>query len=180
MSPRKTLRRPRAVCPTRPDPARRRNSSRWCDSIQRKLREGGLNSMPGTCGTNVSVPPRGTSCEASCGSGRDRPYGQPPGQIRTCGTTASGSHLGLWRRGGRSHFTHARRQQRHADPALCPGRGPTPPVPLGRSPSLHGLRRPPAFVRPLPRYYEIVRLPNLVHPGPTACGLPQAIHPRNG
>src|SRR5262249_50808305 len=29
----------------------------------------------------------------SSGSGRDRPCGRPPGQIRTCGATASGSHL---------------------------------------------------------------------------------------
>jgi hypothetical protein len=87
---------------------------------------------------------------------------------------------GCWRRGSRNCFTHARRQERHADPALCPGRGPTPPVPLGRSPSLHELRRPPALVRPLPRYYDIVRLPNPVRPGRTACGLLQAIHPEGG
>ena len=30
----------------------------------------------------------------SCGRGRDGPYGPPPAQIRTCGTTAYGSYLG--------------------------------------------------------------------------------------
>ena len=33
--------------------------------------------------------------------GRDRPCGRPPGQIPTCGTTASGSCLGSWRRSAR-------------------------------------------------------------------------------
>ena len=31
------------------------------------------------------------------GRGRERPYGRPPAQIRTCGVTAYGSYLGLWR-----------------------------------------------------------------------------------
>ena len=77
--------------------------------------------------------------------------GGPPHRSVRAALPHTAPTSGCWRRGGRSHFTHARRQERHADPALCPGRGPTPLVPLGRSPSLHGLRRPPAFVRPLPR-----------------------------
>ena len=30
----------------------------------------------------------------TCGRGRDRPYGRPPAQIRTCGITAYGSYFG--------------------------------------------------------------------------------------
>jgi hypothetical protein len=43
--------------------------------------------------------------------------------------------------------------------ALCPGRGRLTAVPLGRGPFLHSLRQGRApFVRPLLRYYSLVRL----------------------
>lgn len=52
----------------------------------------------------------------------------------------------------------------HADPALSPGRVLLAQIPLGQTPSLHLLRhRYAGFVRRLPRYYESVRLPVLVH-----------------
>ena len=46
-------------------------------------------------------------------------------------------------------------------------------VPLGRSASLHRLRRPAlGVVRPLHRYYRAVRLPTIVHHGITALAFP--------
>jgi len=64
---------------------------------------------------------------------------------------------------------------RHADPALCPGRGVLSRVPLGRPPSLHRLRiRSLGCVRRLPCYYGGVRLLRIVHhrlrPKPSRCG----------
>ncbi len=55
----------------------------------------------------------------------------------------------------------------YAFPARCPGRSRLTGVPLGRTPSLHKLRRPLVFVRSLHRYYGSVRLPNTVHTGIT-------------
>src|ERR1700693_2994313 len=53
---------------------------------------------------------------------------------------------------------------RRGIPAQCPGRGRLAAVPLGRGPSLHGLRRGQAlFVRPLLRYYDPVRILIRVH-----------------
>ena len=46
-----------------------------------------------------------------------------------------------------------------------------PGDPLGRSPSLQGLRRRLGFARPLRRYYETVRLPGDVHVRRAALGL---------
>ena len=54
--------------------------------------------------------------------------------------------------------------------AQCPGRGRLTAVPLGRGPSLHGLRRGNALiVRPLHRYYSLVRLLIRVHAHRSAC-----------
>src|SRR6516225_3132014 len=55
-------------------------------------------------------------------------------------------------------------------------------VSLGRSPSLDGLRngRLARLVRPLRRYYEIVRLPSDVHTGRGACGLLRSSHAATG
>ena len=55
----------------------------------------------------------------------------------------------------------------YAFPARCPGRSRLTGVPLGRTPSLHKLRRLLVFVRSLHRYYGSVRLPNTVHTGIT-------------
>src|SRR5262249_22933743 len=58
-------------------------------------------------------------------------------------------------------------------PALRPGRGPRQRAPLGRSPSLHLLRRcrGHTLVQRLLRYYAIVRLPRGVHAGSTVVDL---------
>jgi hypothetical protein len=58
-------------------------------------------------------------------------------------------------------------------PALRPGRGPRQRAPLGRSPSLHHLRRCRGHTlgRRLLRYYAIVRLPRGVHAGRTVVDL---------
>ena len=58
-------------------------------------------------------------------------------------------------------------------PALRPERGPRQRAPLGRSPSLHHLRRchGRTLVRRLLRYYAIVRLPRGVHAGSTVVDL---------
>jgi hypothetical protein len=51
-------------------------------------------------------------------------------------------------------------------------------VPLGRSASLHHLRRPAlGVVRQLLRYYQTVRLLTIVHHGITALGLPRTTRP---
>ena len=61
-----------------------------------------------------------------------------------------------------------------ASPALGPGRGRLPDVLLGRSPSLHALRRCLlTLVRALRRYYSTVRPPIDVHVGRPAQGLLQ-------
>ena len=59
---------------------------------------------------------------------------------------------------------HSRQSRRHGDPALSPDRGSLTAVPLGRGPSLHGLRRERTpVVRPLQRYYYLVLLLARVH-----------------
>src|SRR5215475_10754236 len=59
---------------------------------------------------------------------------------------------------------HGDKSVRRGIPAQCPGRGRPTAVPLGRGPSLHGLRRGNALVvRPLHRYYSLVRLLIRVH-----------------
>jgi hypothetical protein len=51
-------------------------------------------------------------------------------------------------------------------------------VPLGRSASLHRLRRPAlGIVRQLHRYYQTVRLLTIVHHGTTANGVPRTTRP---
>ncbi len=62
------LSRPRAVSPSRLAAARRRNSARCTSSSQRKLCRGGLNSTPGTSGTKVISPARGSACRLSAAS----------------------------------------------------------------------------------------------------------------
>ena len=54
---------------------------------------------------------------------------------------------------------------RHARPSRSPGRGLPSRVSLGRTPSLHPLRRLIVFVRVLHRYYGSVRLPTIVPAG---------------
>src|SRR3974377_1289828 len=52
-------------------------------------------------------------------------------------------------------LAHGCQSVRRGIPAQCPDRGRLVAVPLGRGPSLHGLRRGRApFVRLLPRYYS--------------------------
>src|SRR6202040_1772116 len=59
---------------------------------------------------------------------------------------------------------HGDESVRRGVPAQCPGRGRLAAVPLGRGPSLHGLRRGQAlFVRPLLWYYDPVRILIRVH-----------------
>src|ERR1700680_2890748 len=59
---------------------------------------------------------------------------------------------------------HGDESVRRGIPAQCPSRGRLAAVPLGRGPSLHGLRRGQAlFVRPLLRYYDPVRILIRVH-----------------
>ena len=72
---------------------------------------------------------------------------------------------------GEPHTLALSRRSAHGDepvrrgvPAQCPGRGRLAAVPLGRGPSLHSLRRGQAlFVRPLPGYYDPVRILIRVH-----------------
>src|SRR6516165_9463371 len=64
---------------------------------------------------------------------------------------------------------HGVKPVRRGIPALCPGRGGLAAVPLGRGPSLHGLRRGRTlFVRLLHRSYSLVRLLIRVHVHRTA------------
>ena len=59
---------------------------------------------------------------------------------------------------------HGCQSVRRSFPAQCPGRGRLTAVPLGRGPSLHGLRRGRTlFVRLLHRSYSLVRLLIRVH-----------------
>src|SRR5580658_6650732 len=61
-------------------------------------------------------------------------------------------------------LAHGCQSVRRGIPALCPGRGRLTAVPLGRGPSLHGLRRGNTLlVRPLHQYYSLVRLLIRVH-----------------
>src|SRR5216683_5908335 len=61
-------------------------------------------------------------------------------------------------------LAHGDKPVRRGIPAQCPGRGRLTAVPLGRGPSLHGLRRGNALiVRPLHRYNSLVRLLIRVH-----------------
>ena len=106
--------------------------------------------------------------------------GGPPHRSVRAALPHTAPTSGQWRRGDRSRFTHAPPSKQHAYPALSPARGSETCVPFGRSPSLHGLRQPRVFVRPLPRYYEIVRLPSNVHPGRAAKGLLRAIRRYGG
>src|SRR6516225_120981 len=72
------------------------------------------------------------------------------------------------------YFTHTVQVAQLAGPALSPGRGRLPDVLLGRSPSLHALRRCLLTrVRALRRYYSTVRLPIVVQCGRPAQGLLQ-------
>src|SRR5215813_13807825 len=72
---------------------------------------------------------------------------------------------------GEPHTLTLSRRSAHSDkpvrrgvPAQCPGRGRLATIPLGRGPSLHGLRRGQAlFVRLLHRSYSLVRLLTRVH-----------------
>lgn len=69
-------------------------------------------------------------------------------------------------------LAHGNKPVRRGFPALCPGRGRLAAVPLGRGPSLHGLRKGRALiVRPLHRYYSLVRLliPVHAHRSAAAC-----------
>src|ERR1700730_2450630 len=71
-------------------------------------------------------------------------------------------------------FTHTVQVAQLANPTLGPGRGRLPDVLLGRSPSLHALRRCLlTLVRALRGYYSTVRLPIDVHVGRPAQGLLQ-------
>src|SRR6516162_5747688 len=73
-------------------------------------------------------------------------------------------------------FAHTAQAVRLAGPTLSPGRGRLPDVLLGRSPSLHALRRCLlTLVRALRRYYSTVRLPIDVHVGRPAHGLHQPV-----
>ena len=61
-------------------------------------------------------------------------------------------------------LAHGCQPIRRGAPAQCPGRGRPAAVSLGRGPSLHSLRRERApIVRPLLRYYYLVRLLIRVH-----------------
>src|SRR5271169_4590549 len=72
------------------------------------------------------------------------------------------------------YLTHTEQVAQLAGPALGPGRGRLLDVLLGRSPSLHALRRCLLTVVPTLRgYYTIVRLPIDVHVGLRAQGLLQ-------
>src|SRR5437588_7026419 len=72
------------------------------------------------------------------------------------------------------YFTHTAQVAQLAGPALSPGRGRLPDVLLGRSPSLHALRRCLlTLVRTLRGDYSTVRLPINVHVGLLAQGLLQ-------
>jgi len=62
---------------------------------------------------------------------------------------------------------HTSQSDLRAFPARCPGHRRLTGVSLGRTPSLHKLRRLVVFVRSLHRYYGSVRLPNTVHTGIT-------------
>jgi hypothetical protein len=76
---------------------------------------------------------------------------------------------------------HAVEPGGHARPARCPVRAALARVPLGPRPSLRRLlRRPSAFVRRLPRYYDGVRLLTPVRHRLRPSGLPDADRRRPG
>ena len=61
-------------------------------------------------------------------------------------------------------FPYPLKRTRHASPALSPERGLLKPLPLGQLPSLHPPRGPLTdFVRRLPGYCGVVRLPTTLH-----------------
>src|SRR5229473_5653942 len=92
--------------------------------------------------------------------GRDVHYWAPPAQNRTCGFPAYGSHLG-W---VTANLPYALQRWCHAYPTLRPARALLARIPLGLGPWLHRLRRGCLrFVRRLPSYYGLVRLPAPVH-----------------
>src|ERR1051326_2469784 len=80
----------------------------------------------------------------------------------------------------RAAFPHTappcgRQRLSHADPALSPEHVLLVRIPLGLGPSLHRLRSGVfRFVRWLPRYYGLVRLPAPVHHRRRHCRLPDA------
>src|ERR1700682_6497398 len=75
------------------------------------------------------------------------------------GQTSCDERFSHVRRPTRSHYSY-----RRGISAQCPRRGRLSAVPLGRGPSLHGLRRGQAlFVRPLLGYYDPVRILIRVH-----------------
>ncbi len=75
-------------------------------------------------GLETTLRPRGRPKKQNKGCrGRDGPYGPPPAQIRTCGTTAYGSSLGYWRSGQSRDWPYPSRVvpvDASRDPALCP------------------------------------------------------------
>src|SRR5450755_107242 len=71
------------------------------------------------------------------------------------------------------HLAHTIQITGHAHSSSASGTCFAGRVSLGRSPSLHHLRRPAlGVVRQFRRYYEIVRLPTVVHHGITALAFP--------
>ena len=71
------------------------------------------------------------------------------------------------------HLAHTTKPACHAFPGSESGARRAGRVSLGRSPSLHHLRRPAlGVVRRLRRYYGTVRLPTIVHHGITALAFP--------
>src|SRR3954453_17382595 len=71
-------------------------------------------------------------------------------------------------------FPHTSESLGPVFPALGPARVSLFGVPLGRTASLHALRRGfLPFVRALRRYYLFVRLPTGAHAGRRACRFPQ-------
>jgi hypothetical protein len=76
------------------------------------------------------------------------------------------------------HSTHTTKPTERALPGAESGTRFAGRVPLGRSASLHRLRRPAlGVVRQLPRYYRTVRLLTIVHHGITAIGVPRTTRP---
>src|SRR5215470_6433513 len=73
-------------------------------------------------------------------------------------------------------FPHTSQSLGHVFSALCPPRASLFGVSLGRTASLHALRRELLLVvRALRRYYLFVRLPTGVHAGRMACRLLQPV-----
>ncbi len=108
------------------------------------------------------------------GRGRNGPYGPPPAQIPIVRNYRNGLlprvrravAAQAWRVPTLLRLPYPIQLTLQVTPALCPEPGLLDRVPLGRPPSLHGLRlrwRTTDLVRPLPRYYEAVRLPTSVH-----------------